>query len=67
MELIFLISENHRTQSQFDRYRITKLVLFEFVNNFMSLFYVAFYIQDLEMLRTVSQHISGSVKCRTVN
>uniref|UniRef100_A0A8D8RF30 Anoctamin n=1 Tax=Cacopsylla melanoneura TaxID=428564 RepID=A0A8D8RF30_9HEMI len=44
--------ENHRTQSQFDRYRITKLVLFEFVNNFMSLFYVAFYIQDLDMLRT---------------
>ncbi|KAI5703906.1 hypothetical protein M8J75_000032 [Diaphorina citri] len=48
----FWLDQNHRTQSQFDRYRITKLVLFEFVNNFMSLFYVAFYIQDLEMLRT---------------
>ncbi|KAL1123938.1 hypothetical protein AAG570_001708 [Ranatra chinensis] len=44
--------ENHRTQSQFDRHRVTKLVLFEFVNNFMSLFYIAFIIQDLEMLRT---------------
>nr|XP_018904651.1 PREDICTED: anoctamin-10 isoform X1 [Bemisia tabaci]XP_018904652.1 PREDICTED: anoctamin-10 isoform X1 [Bemisia tabaci] len=44
--------ENHRTQAQFDRHRVTKLVLFEFVNNFMSLFYVAFYMKDLELLRT---------------
>lgn len=43
--------ENHRTQSQFDRHRVTKLVLFEFVNNFMSLFYIAFIIQDMELLR----------------
>ncbi|KAK9510462.1 hypothetical protein O3M35_005246 [Rhynocoris fuscipes] len=43
--------ENHRTQSQFDRHRVTKLVLFEFVNNFMSLFYIAFVIQDMELLR----------------
>jgi hypothetical protein len=28
------------------------LVLFEFVNNFMSLFYLAFYIQDFEMLKS---------------
>ena len=45
--------ENHRTQSQFERNRVTKLVLFEFVNNFMSLFYIAFYIQDFEMLKQV--------------
>ncbi|XP_067003378.1 anoctamin-10 isoform X2 [Anabrus simplex] len=44
--------ENHRTQSQYDRHRVTKLVLFEFVNNFMSLFYIAFYIQDMDMLRS---------------
>lgn len=44
--------ENHRTQIQFDNHRIVKLVLFEFVNNFMSLFYIAFYIQDLEMLQS---------------
>ncbi|XP_021955512.1 anoctamin-10 isoform X1 [Folsomia candida] len=43
--------ENHRTQSQFERHRVTKLVLFEFVNNFMSLFYIAFYLQDFEMLK----------------
>nr|CAD7571941.1 unnamed protein product [Timema californicum] len=46
------VTENHRTQSQFDRHRVTKLVLFEFVNNFMSLFYIAFYIRDMDMLRS---------------
>ena len=51
--LILFFTENHRTQSQFDRHRVTKLVLFEFVNNFMSLFYIAFIIQDMEMLRYV--------------
>jgi len=44
--------ENHRTESQFERNRVTKLVLFEFVNNFMSLFYIAFYLQDIAMLRS---------------
>lgn len=44
--------ENHRTQTEFDNHRIVKLVLFEFVNNFMSLFYIAFYIQDLQMLQS---------------
>ncbi|KAF4525860.1 hypothetical protein B566_EDAN018219 [Ephemera danica] len=43
--------ENHRTQSQFDRHRTLKLVVFEFVNNFMALFYIAFVYQDMEMLR----------------
>ena len=49
------LPENHRTQKQFDYYRVIKLALFEFVNSFMSLFYIAFYIQDLEMLRGVSR------------
>ncbi|XP_050306991.1 anoctamin-10 [Anthonomus grandis grandis] len=47
--------ENHRTQSQFERHRVTKLVLFEFVNNFLSLFYIAFVIKDIEMLRSQLQ------------
>nr|CAH7756325.1 unnamed protein product [Callosobruchus chinensis] len=44
--------ENHRTQSQYDRHRVTKLVLFEFVNNFLSLFYIGFILRDMEMLRS---------------
>lgn len=47
--------ENHRTQSQFERHRVTKLVLFEFVNNFMSLFYIAFYVRDMDNLRSQLQ------------
>nr|XP_053648258.1 anoctamin-10-like [Cherax quadricarinatus] len=42
--------ENHRTQSDYDWNRVSKLVVFEFVNNFCSLFYIAFYIQDMDML-----------------
>lgn len=44
--------ENHRTASQFDRHRVMKLIMFEFVNTFMSLFYIAFVKQDLEVLKT---------------
>ncbi|XP_030753800.1 anoctamin-10 [Sitophilus oryzae] len=44
--------ENHRTQSQFERHRVTKLVLFEFVNQFLSLFYIAFIMKDISMLRS---------------
>ena len=43
--------ENHRLQSSFDNHLITKLVLFTFVNSFLSLFYVAFYLQDMQRLR----------------
>lgn len=46
--------ENHRTESQFERNRVTKLLLFEFVNNFMSLFYIAFYLRDIRLLQWVS-------------
>ena len=30
---------------------VLKLVLFEFVNTFLSLFYIAFYLQDIAMLK----------------
>lgn len=51
MLIVNVVLENHRTQSQFDRHRVTKLVLFEFVNNFVSMFYIAFIIKDMDMLR----------------
>jgi hypothetical protein len=28
------------------------LILFEFVNTFLSLFYIAFYLQDIAMLKS---------------
>jgi len=44
--------ENHRTQEQFERHVVAKLVAFEFCNTFLSLFYIAFYIQDINMLKS---------------
>lgn len=44
--------ENHRLQSAYDNHLITKLVLFDFVNCFLSLFYVAFYLKDMTLLRS---------------
>lgn len=44
--------ENHRTQEQFERYVVAKLVMFEFVNTFLALFYIAFYLQDIVMLKS---------------
>ncbi|XP_071958199.1 anoctamin-10-like [Antedon mediterranea] len=43
--------ENHRLESSYANNLILKLVVFEFCNCFMSLFYVAFYIRDMKLLR----------------
>lgn len=43
--------ENHRTRSQYERHRVNKLMLFEIVNNFFSLFYIAFVLRDLNQLK----------------
>ena len=43
--------ENHRTETKYEYHRVTKLVCFELVNNFLSLFYIAFYLQNFELLR----------------
>ncbi|GAU94318.1 hypothetical protein RvY_06113-3 [Ramazzottius varieornatus] len=44
--------ENHRLQSHYEFHLIWKLLLFNFVNSFSSLFYIAFWVQDLVLLRT---------------
>ncbi|ESO86525.1 hypothetical protein LOTGIDRAFT_220570 [Lottia gigantea] len=44
--------ENHRLESSYNNHFIVKLVLFDFVNCFMSLFYVAFYLQNRTLLRS---------------
>lgn len=45
------LKENHRTQSQYERHRVNKLIVLEFVNNFFSLFYIAFIKRDMKMLQ----------------
>lgn len=42
--------ENHRTQAQYERHRVIKLIVLEFVNNFLSLFYIAFWLGDVNMI-----------------
>lgn len=44
-------TENHRTRCQYDRHRVNKLIIFEIVNNFFSLFYIAFILCDLKQLK----------------
>lgn len=44
--------ENHRTQSQYERHRVNKLIVLEFVNNFFGLFYIAFIKRDMKMLQS---------------
>lgn len=43
--------ENHRTQSQYERHRVNKLIVLEFVNNFFGLFYIAFIKRDMKTLQ----------------
>jgi len=46
------IWENHRTQEQHDTHITLKLVIFEFVNTFLALFYTGMYLKDLKALRS---------------
>lgn len=43
--------ENHRTQEQHDTHITIKLVTFEFVNTFLALFYMGFWMQDIAGLK----------------
>lgn len=42
--------ENHRTQRDFDKHRLIKMLLFEVLNNFLSPFYIAFVVKDMRLL-----------------
>uniref|UniRef100_A0A0K2TG51 Anoctamin n=1 Tax=Lepeophtheirus salmonis TaxID=72036 RepID=A0A0K2TG51_LEPSM len=43
--------ENHRTQEQFEKWVVYKLIIFESVNTFLSLFYITFVLGDLKVLK----------------
>lgn len=48
----FLTSwENHRLESSFQNHLVLKVLVFNFVNCFASLFYIAFVMQDMVLLR----------------
>ncbi|VDQ04306.1 unnamed protein product [Trichobilharzia regenti] len=46
--------ENHRLEDDYNNYYVIKLILLQFVNSFYSLFYTAFYLKDLDLLRKVN-------------
>lgn len=60
--------ENHRLQSSYENHFIIKLILFDFVNCFISLFYVAFYLQNMALLRShlaallITQQVIGQLR-----
>uniref|UniRef100_A0A665WWL6 Anoctamin n=1 Tax=Echeneis naucrates TaxID=173247 RepID=A0A665WWL6_ECHNA len=43
--------ENYRLQSAYEKNLIIKMVLFQFVNSYLSLFYIGFYLKDMERLK----------------
>ncbi|XP_072297970.1 anoctamin-8 [Eucyclogobius newberryi] len=43
--------ENYRLQSAYENNLIIKTVFFEFINSYLSLFYIAFYLKDMERLK----------------
>lgn len=47
--------ENYRLQSKYENHLIGKVALFQFVNSFLSLFYIAFYLRDQEKLKEVKK------------
>ncbi|KAK7117430.1 hypothetical protein R3I94_022864 [Phoxinus phoxinus] len=44
-------SENHREESSFDYHHTTKVLVFTFFNNFAVLFHIAFFKEDMPLLR----------------
>ncbi|KAA8587703.1 hypothetical protein FQN60_016565, partial [Etheostoma spectabile] len=49
--------ENYRLQSAYENNLIIKMVFFEFINSYLSLFYIGFYLKDMERLKEFLQNI----------
>lgn len=65
----FLVStENYRLQSKYENHLIAKVTIFQFVNSFLSLFYIAFYLRDQDKLKEqlagllISRQIIGNLR-----
>ncbi|XP_053209059.1 anoctamin-8-like [Panonychus citri] len=60
--------ENYQYQETYESNLMIKLVLFQFVNSFLSLFYIAFYIGDMAKLREqmiallITRQVIGNIK-----
>ncbi|XP_067127758.1 anoctamin-8 isoform X1 [Centruroides vittatus] len=60
--------ENYRLEEEYENHLIIKVLLFQFVNSFLSLFYIAFYLQDMEKLKEqlaallITRQVVGNIK-----
>ncbi|XP_071448852.1 anoctamin-10 [Hetaerina americana] len=60
--------ENYRLDTKYENHLIVKVALFQFVNSFLSLFYIAFYLQDQEKLKEqlaallIARQVIGNIK-----
>ncbi|KAK3856827.1 hypothetical protein Pcinc_036878, partial [Petrolisthes cinctipes] len=60
--------ENYRVEDTYQNHLIIKLAVFRFVNSFLSLFYIAFYLQDMERLKEqlaallLTRQVVGNIK-----
>ncbi|XP_076385497.1 anoctamin 8 white walker isoform X4 [Megachile rotundata] len=60
--------ENYRLDTEYENHLIYKVALFQFVNSFLSLFYIAFYLQDQERLKEqlaallIARQVIGNLK-----
>ncbi|XP_013784235.2 anoctamin-8-like isoform X2 [Limulus polyphemus] len=60
--------ENYRLEEEFENHLIVKIVVFQFFNSFLSLFYIAFYLQDMEKLKEqlavllITRQVVGNIK-----
>ncbi|KAK9876156.1 hypothetical protein WA026_011272 [Henosepilachna vigintioctopunctata] len=60
--------ENYRLETKYENHLIGKVALFQFVNSFLSLFYIAFYLQDQDRLKQqlaalfISRQVIGNLK-----
>lgn len=59
--------ENHKLESSYQNHLVVKLIGFYFVNNFYSLFHIAFVLQDMDLLKShlaalvITQQLIGQV------
>lgn len=60
--------ENYRTEDTYEDHFVIKLLLFQFVNSFLALFYTAFYLQDMDKLKEllaallITRQVVGNIK-----
>lgn len=60
--------ENYREQTTHENQLILKIVMFQFINSYLSLFYIAFYLQDVGLLQAqlfaifISKQFTGNIK-----